>query len=144
MVRISAKHRKAIELKYLGKKYSYISKQVGLSETTLYKYFSKEGMLFDEYKEYAKDMSEVATMETRARLVSEAMEAVRTIIAISKGKDTRMSLRAAQDILDRAGITKDQSNLVNTKDDSEDYPEALIRHYKMGLEAGKKRYANTK
>lgn len=103
-------HRLAIELKYEGMTYKRISKLLDRKFTagTLKKYFSRNGMLYNEYINYVNEHNQIRMQEASVlikRSTRKAAEAITGTLekAIRENK-YNIVLKSAQVILDRAGM----------------------------------------
>ena len=103
-------HQLAIELKYGGMNYKQISKKLDgkFTSGTLKKYFSRNGKLYNKYINYADGQNEIRRQETSIlirKATTEAAQAILTTLREAlKGNDSRIVLKSAQMILDRAGM----------------------------------------
>lgn len=75
----------AIELKYLGYKYSEIATKINTTENQVSDWFRHRGKLFKEYLEYAKQNNEAIIAESKLLLKSKVSEAVETLIQLMRG-----------------------------------------------------------
>lgn len=93
-------------LRLFGHSFEQISRRSRFSASTLRHYMGPSGKWHDLYKQWSaielRDIHET----THNMMISQAADATRTIIGFLKNGTPSVSLRAAQDILDRCGFVK--------------------------------------
>lgn len=128
----NAKKLLAFRLRLQGYSYKTIAEKTGWSEFTLRKYFSRKGKWFHEYKQWSTTELEQIHDDMHTMLVSQAMSAAKKIAGMLESDKPSIALRAAQDILDRAGFQKNSGGF-QSGEDAVDYAEEII----MKIEAHK-------
>lgn len=127
---------KAFTLRFNGHTYEQIAKETELGITYLQHNFAKAGRWYEEYKEWAKARTEDINNQLSTMFTGQALEAMQQIINISKGylsrtmevggekvtvpvelKDSTI-LKAAADVLDRAGFKPPEHITVESESES--------------------------
>lgn len=116
---ITPKQKISMSLKFQGKEYKEIAKEIGVSVDTLRHWYMHSGPLGIEYKRFCErvmapkpitTVNDAVTVADRIKeLASPAIEEVARVMHHAKYDDTRLS--AAKDILDRAGYMPVQKML---------------------------------
>jgi len=95
-------HTLAMEMKYEGKKYHEIARELKFNETTVKRWFTSDGLLFDKYEKYRQEMDSIIKeegAEIRRRNIRNASAAL--VNLLSPDTDEAIRLRAINSVLDR-------------------------------------------
>jgi len=121
------------EMLIAGYSYKAISDALGVSESTIRKWLKSD----EAFKELMFDLVAIVTDEIRIELVAASRAALRTLGELLQSSDEKIRLKAAQDILDRAGfnakmkqevdINNTYSYFTNLSDDE------LLRFIRLGM-----------
>lgn len=112
---------KAFNLRLQGYTYTQIASETGWSELSLRKYFSPKGKWYEAYEVWAKREIQMIQREVRQRMAKRTLEAISVLeysLTLIHTKPM-IALRAASEILDRAGIIASRDQLDNNHDLSE-------------------------
>lgn len=115
------KRAKAFNLRLQGYTYTQIASETGWSELSLRKYFSSKGKWYEAYEAWAKKEIQMIQREVRQRMAKRTLEAISVLeysLTLIHTKPM-IALRAASEILDRAGIIASRDHLDNNHDLSE-------------------------
>lgn len=118
----------AFRMRLEGMTYDAIAKRTGDSEFTLRRYFSPKGKWHEEYTNWRdKELTQIKD-QLHAGFLSQAMEAMRVVIASMNSDNPSIAFAAARDILDRSGFHKNSDAIIKTTE-STDIAEQIIRRY---------------
>lgn len=139
----STKRLLAFKLRLQGYRYKTIAEATGLSEFTLRRYFSPKGRWFQEYQRWSSAELELIKQDMHTMVLSQAIDAFKVIVNTLHMAPTRpnLALRAAQDILDRAGFQKHNQGFLKLGN-SEDYAEDIMKTLEKLVGAKKDEYEN--
>ncbi|MFZ5437469.1 MAG: hypothetical protein ACOZAK_00200 [Patescibacteria group bacterium] len=121
------------QMKMNGATYEEIARATNYSVFSLRKYFSKQGRWRASYESWANETIEQTTQDLQLMLKNQTVKAFEVMVSILNNADKNpgLALKAAQDILNRSGITIDPA----TKDTATDAAEQIM----LDMEAFKSR-----
>jgi len=130
----------AFQGKYEGKKYEDIATETKYSIKTLYTNFQKNGVWYQLYLDYEKDLNDEIIRQAKEVLRKEGRTAATIMVAALAfiKSDPRLAVDAAKDVLDRVGLKPAQD--INLKDRVEDVTEEML----TALEGKKTKEQNEK
>jgi len=102
MAEINSKQQRAIELKYEGENYQAIAKTLRVSIDTIKNWFASNGVLFEKYHAYAKNMNRMRILEASITIAQQVHLASRMLISLMGSKRDEVKLKAAREILSYA------------------------------------------
>lgn len=133
-------HEKAIDLKYQGYTYKYISKAINykISEPVLRRYFSIEGMLYVPYLEYEARQNHWNEQNAKNEYMRMAAYTAKIIKDILKQALVRHDLRLALSIVkyidDMAGIGITREKIKEERNRFETYEDFLAECKRVGID----------
>jgi AcrR family transcriptional regulator len=110
--RISAIHKEAMRLRLRGLTYGEIAEHIDRSQGTIHNWFYGDKLFRESFEEYKEQLTEQA----EAQLVDATNEAVTTLRSMLNARSEYVRLQAAQDILNRRGITAPQRHELTGRD----------------------------
>ena len=119
----------AFQLKLEGKTYYEISQATSWSEYTLRHYFSSKGKWNSAFQEWSKKEVDGVQDLLHTIFIANAREAALTILRLMKSEQSGVAMRAAQDILDRAGFAKSSKSFEDPSDTSVDVAEKITKWF---------------
>lgn len=101
MEKINAKQHTAIEKKYEGESYNAIAKIIKTPLSTIKGWFEKDGLLHQEYEDYALEMNKIKRRVAEQNLVRHVVTACNMLVALLGSDKDEVKFRACKEILDR-------------------------------------------
>ena len=98
---LNKKHQKAIEMKYDGESYQTIAKSLKIALQTIRGWFCKDGLLYQEYKEYAGLMKQTKREVSKETIIKNLDIAAQMIVGLMGSDKDEIKFKAAKEILDR-------------------------------------------
>lgn len=99
--RIGELHKTAMRLRLQGFSYAEIGDNVNRSESTVKQWFQGDDLFIGSYREYQQQLTEQA----EAQLIDAGDSAVKALISMLGARSEYVRLQAAQDILNRMGVS---------------------------------------
>lgn len=131
----------AFKLRLQGYSYKQIANLTGWSEFTLRRYFSPKGQWFHEYKQWSSIELNQIKEDMHTIILSQAIDAAKIIGNMLTSPKPNLALRAAQDILDRAGFQKHNRGFMRSES-ADDYAEDIMKTMEKLIAAKKDEYEN--
>ena len=117
----------AFQMKLEGASHSEIATATKYSEYTLRKYFAKGGRWHNDFKKWKETELPLIQKTARDILSAHAIEAMQNMVNAMNSDNPSVALRAAQDILDRAGFAKSTDGFNHSQ--SLDAAESAVRWF---------------